>query len=209
MAVRFIDETAIASGESDELPTADSFQDDWPDSHSEDSGTVKTIGTILTDATAVLPPIQAYPTPPEAAGTIALVRPQSPTDRFIPHDDHVVSPPRTLPQFQHLTVLDPISVAFPMMAYMDVDNHDPEVQAMRAQIYHERDVWPLQSREEAMLFRHFVRNLSIWVRRFIYATSVVLGEQHEADLSRSSTCVTLASLSRRSCPHGQDAARCS
>lgn len=51
-----------------------------------------------------------------------------------------------------------------MMAYMDVNNHDPDVQAMRAAIYHERDVWPLESREEAMLFQHYVRNLSIWVR---------------------------------------------
>lgn len=161
--MKFIDETAIASGETDELPTVDSFQDDWPDSPSEDSGTVKTTtGTILTDASAaILPPPQAYPTPPEAA--IALVRPRSPTDRFIPHDDHVVSPPRTLPQLQHLTVMDPISVAFPIMAYMDVDNHDPEVQAMRSEIYHDRDVWPLESREEAMLFQHYVRNLSIWV----------------------------------------------
>lgn len=161
--MKFIDETGIASGETDELPTADSFQDDWPDSHSEDSGTVKTTGTILTDAsTAVLPPSHAYPTPPEAA--IALVRPLSPTDRFIPQDDHVVSPSRSLTQFQHLPVVDPVPVPFPMMAYLDVENNDPEVQAMRAKIYHEHDIWPLESREEAMLFRHFVQNLAIWVR---------------------------------------------
>lgn len=41
---------------------------------------------------------------------------------------------------------------------------DPAIQAMQAKIYSDQDAWPLKTREEAMLFRHYVQKLSIWVR---------------------------------------------
>lgn len=158
--MRFIDETCVASGEVDECPIADGFQDDWPDSHSEDSATFKTANTIITDATASLP-VQAYPTPPEAG--IVHARAHSPTDRFIPHDDHVVSPARGLPTFPGLPVSDPIPPLLPMVPSFEVEAEDPEARALRSQLYRDEDAWPLQSKEEAMLFRHYIQNLSIWL----------------------------------------------
>lgn len=44
-----------------------------------------------------------------------------------------------------------------MVVPFETDTEDPEVRAMRAKIYREEDVWPLESREEAMLFRHYVQ----------------------------------------------------
>lgn len=123
--------------------------------------------------------MQAYPTPPEVA--VGLVRQESPTDRFIPHDDHVLSPGTTaLPSFQSLAVSDhslappppppPPAPPLPLPLHMgvgiipfEVETEDPGVMAMRASIYRDRDVWPLQSREEAMLFRHYIQKLSIWL----------------------------------------------
>lgn len=142
--------------------------DDWPDSPSSGSGTFNTAATVMTDTL----PMQAYPTPPEVVG---LVRQESPTDRFIQHDDHNnnLSPvtATTLPPFQSLTVSDtlppppqpPPPPPLHMMIPFEVETEDPAVMAMRARIYRDRDVWPLQSREEAMLFRHYIQKLSIWL----------------------------------------------
>lgn len=166
--LKFIDETSVASGEVDELPPVEGFQDDWPDSQSEGSGTLNTAGTIMTTDPGVSgPPLQPYPTPPEVA--LSIVRAKSPTDRFIPHDDHVVSPARGLPSLQSLTVceplppLPPLPPPLPMVLTMEVEPEDPAVQAMRARIYRDQDAWPLESREEAMLFRHYIQKLSIWL----------------------------------------------
>lgn len=132
--------------------------DDWPDSPSSGSGTLITAATAITDAL----PIQPYPTPPEAA--VTLVRQGSPTDRFIPHDDHVgLSPPTTLPPFHSLSVTEAIPPPMQMVIPFEVETEDPAVMAMRAKIYRDRDVWPLQNREEAMLFRHYIQKLSIWL----------------------------------------------
>lgn len=46
---------------------------------------------------------------------------------------------------------------------VEVDPEDPAVQAMRAKIYRDQDAWPLETREEAMLFRHYIQKLSIWL----------------------------------------------
>lgn len=157
----------MASGEVDELPAVedeDLLQDDSVDSQSDDSITLNTMA-LAHDG----PPIHSYPTPPDmpVVGVItnaAVVRPLSPTDRFIPHEDHhQISPGRTLPSLHALTMADaippPLPIAFPLV----VPPEDPEVQAMRAKIYSEQDVWPLESREEAMLFRHYIEKLAIWL----------------------------------------------
>lgn len=157
--MRFVDETGIASGHVEESPV-DAFQDDWPDTHSEGSGTFNTAATIMTDASTALP-VQAYPTPPEVSA--GIVRPHSPTDRFLQHDDHVVSPIRCLPSFHDLAVADPIPTSLHLVLPFEFPTEDPEVRAMRAKIYRDVDAWPLESREEAMLFRHYIQKLSIWV----------------------------------------------
>lgn len=54
-----------------------------------------------------------------------------------------------------------------MVVPFETDTEDPEVRAMRAKIYREEDVWPLESREEAMLFRHYIQKLSICVSKII------------------------------------------
>lgn len=155
--MRFVDETGLASGEVDELPAVDGFQDDWPDSASSEAGTFNTAATVITDSSL---PVQAYPTPPEASS--AIVRQASPTDRFIPHDEHVgVSPAGALPPFHTLFVSDPAPL--PVAMPFEVETEDPAVIAMRARIYRDADVWPLESREEAMLFRHYIQKLSIWL----------------------------------------------
>lgn len=50
-----------------------------------------------------------------------------------------------------------------MVIPFEMEAEDPEVRAMRARIYRDKDIWPLESREEAMLFRHFIQKLSICV----------------------------------------------
>lgn len=83
-------------------------------------------------------------------------------------DDHVVSPVSGLPGFQHLSLapVDPVPAPMTVVLPFETDNEDPEVRAMRAKIYREKDVWPLESREEAILFRHYIQNLSICVSYF-------------------------------------------
>lgn len=73
----------------------------------------------------------------------------------------VVSPTRALPSFHTLSVSDPTPL--PLVVPFEADTEDPAVVAMRARIYRDTDVWPLESREEAMLFRHFIQKLSIWL----------------------------------------------
>lgn len=72
---------------------------------------------------------------------------------------------RALPGFQNLTlaVSESIPATMPMVIPFEMEAEDPEVRAMRAQIYRDKDIWPLESREEAMLFRHFIQRLSICV----------------------------------------------
>lgn len=131
--------------------------EDWPDSPSSGSGTlVTTAATVMTDSI----PVHAYPTPPEVA--VALVRQESPTDRFIQHEDHSLSPVTTLPSFQSLTVSDPMPPMHMPLSF-EPQTEDPAVLAARARIYRDHEVWPLESREEAMLFRHYVQKLSIWL----------------------------------------------
>ncbi|KAF3771108.1 hypothetical protein M406DRAFT_272504, partial [Cryphonectria parasitica EP155] len=160
--LRFVDETRTASGDNEEHP-AGTFQDDWPDSYSEGSDTLHTADTttITTEAGPAALHVQPYPTPPElAAGGL---RPHSPTDRFIPHDDHVISPARNLPPFRNLMVSDlAVPAVLPVVPPLEVETEDPAVQAMRSRIYRDQDAWPLESREEAMLFQHYIQKLSIW-----------------------------------------------
>lgn len=77
-----------------------------------------------------------------------------------------------LPGFQHLTLApaDPNPAPMSMVVPFETDTEDPEVRAMRAKIYREKDVWPLESREEAILFRHYVQKLSICVSYPIAST---------------------------------------
>ncbi|KAF3356288.1 hypothetical protein VdG1_06382 [Verticillium dahliae VDG1] len=44
-------------------------------------------------------------------------------------------------------------------------SHTPDAQAaqLRSNIYLDRPIWPIESREEAVLFRHYIRKLSIWL----------------------------------------------
>lgn len=81
----------------------------------------------------------------------------------------MVSPGRALPGFQNLTlaVSDSIPAPMPMVIPFEMEAEDPEVRAMRAQIYRDKDIWPLESREEAMLFRHFIQKLSICVSTLV------------------------------------------
>lgn len=117
---------------------------------------------ITTDGTAAVP-LEAYPTPPDVG--IAQARPPSPTDRFIQHDEHVLSPTRALPSFQNLAVADTLPPMLSIMPSFEMEPPplDPEAAALRSQLYHDQDVWPLQDREEAMLFRHYIQKLSIWL----------------------------------------------
>ncbi|ROV92478.1 hypothetical protein VSDG_06664 [Cytospora chrysosperma] len=162
--LKFVDETGAASGNGDDVPEADAFQEDWPDSVSEGSGTVHT-GTTGTTATIVdASGLAVHPAsaPPDIA--VGPIRLPSPTDRFLMRDDdHGAPPGGGLPGFQHLTLapVDSISAPIPMVVPFETDTEDPEVRAMRAKIYREEDVWPLESREEAMLFRHYIQKLSI------------------------------------------------
>lgn len=50
-----------------------------------------------------------------------------------------------------------------MVPSFEVETEDPEARALRSRLYRDEDVWPLQSREEAMLFRHYIQKLSIWL----------------------------------------------
>lgn len=70
--------------------------------------------------------------------SITLDTPHSPSDRFIVYDD----------------LLDTVS---PTLALSN------EGHATNPQIYVETSVFPLGDREEAMLLRHFVQDLAIWV----------------------------------------------
>lgn len=159
--MKFVDETGAASGDGDATPVVDAFQDDWPDSISDDSGTAitATTATTATDGSCGL----GHPT--SGQPVLSGGRQRSPTDRFLMHDDHLVSPARALPGFQNLTlaVSDSIPAPMPMVIPFEMEAEDPEVRAMRAQIYRDKDIWPLESREEAMLFRHFIQKLSICV----------------------------------------------
>lgn len=158
--MKFIDETGVASGEVNEAPIPGGLHDDWPDSQSEDAGTHHTASSITTETPAGLR-LQSYPTPPEAGA--AHARPSSPTDRFIQHDEHMISPGRTLPSFQSLTVGGTPPPVLPMLHSFEMEPHDPTAAALHSQLYHDKDVWPLQNREEAMLFRHYIQKLSIWL----------------------------------------------
>jgi len=161
--VKFVDETGAASGDGDATPVADAFQDDWPDSISDDSGTAitATTATTATDGSCGL----GHPTSGQPVLTMGVARQRSPTDRFIMHDEHLVSPARALPGFQNLTLAgsESIPATIPMAIPFEMEAEDPEVRAMRARIYRDKDIWPLESREEAMLFRHFIQKLSICV----------------------------------------------
>ncbi|KAM0326642.1 hypothetical protein ACHAQA_006511 [Verticillium albo-atrum] len=44
-------------------------------------------------------------------------------------------------------------------------SHTPDAQAaqLRSNIYLDRPIWPIDSREEAVLFRHYIQKLSIWL----------------------------------------------
>ncbi|KAG7142239.1 hypothetical protein HYQ45_001311 [Verticillium longisporum] len=44
-------------------------------------------------------------------------------------------------------------------------SHTPDAQAaqLRSNIYLDRPIWPIESREEAVLFRHYIQKLSIWL----------------------------------------------
>lgn len=147
----------------------DAFQDDWPDSESEGSGTAHTGTTVTTTTTATIVDasgLAVHPGFAPPALTVGPVRPPSPTDRFLMRDDdQVVSPVSGLPGFQHLTLAPTDSIPAPMSMVLpfETDTEDPEVRAMRAKIYREKDVWPLESREEAILFRHYIQKLSICV----------------------------------------------
>lgn len=163
--MKFVDETGAASGDGDATPVVDAFQDDWPDSISDDSGTAITATTATTTATDASCGL-GHPTTAQSILAVGPGRQRSPTDRFLMHDDHLVSPVRgALPGFQNLTlaVSDSIPATMPMVIPFEMEAEDPEVRAMRAQIYREKDIWPLESREEAMLFRHFIQKLSICV----------------------------------------------
>lgn len=162
-AVKFVDETGAASGDGDATPVVDAFQDDWPDSISDDSGTAitGTTATTATDGSCGL----GHPTTGQPVLTLGVGRQRSPTDRFLMQDEHLISPARALPGFQNLTLAgsESIPATIPMVIPFEMEAEDPEVRAMRAQIYREKDIWPLESREEAMLFRHFIQKLSICV----------------------------------------------
>ncbi|KAK2602854.1 hypothetical protein N8I77_009359 [Diaporthe amygdali] len=160
--LKFVDETGAASGDGDATPVVDAFQDDWPDSISEDSGTAIT-ATTTTTATDGSGGLSGNTNSCPPVLPVGLGRQRSPTDRFLMHDDHLVSPVRALPGFQNLTlaVSDSIPATMPMVIPFEMEAEDPEVRAMRAQIYRDKDIWPLESREEAMLFRHFIQKLSI------------------------------------------------
>lgn len=153
----------------------DAFQDEWLESDSEGSGTGHTVTTgtpsTMVDASGLA--VHSASAPP--AIPVGVVRLPSPTDRFLMRDDdHVVSPTSGLPGFQNLTLAaaDPIPASMPMVLPFETDAEDPEVRAMRAKIYRDRDVWPLESREEAMLFRHYIQRLSICVSDSIAASFV-------------------------------------
>jgi hypothetical protein len=70
--------------------------------------------------------------------------PASPTDRFIPQDDGVSDRrySRTTGQ-QHIAALG----------------------SLRPHVYLDEPVWPLTDHSEAVLFRHFIQKLAIWVGR--------------------------------------------
>lgn len=175
--MKFVDETNAASGNGDEVPAVDAFRNDWPDSDTDGSETINTAmdGTTsrIVDATGL--EVHAASAPP-ALG-IGAARLPSPTDRFlIRDDDHAVSPASGLPGFQNLSMamVDPIPTPMPLVVPFETENEDPEVRAMRARIYREKDVWPLESREEAMLFRHYIQKLSICVGHLI-ASGCIFG----------------------------------
>jgi hypothetical protein len=161
--VKFVDENGAASGDGDATPVVDAFQDDWPDSNSVDAGTAitGTTDTAATDGSFGLGP----PAPGQPVLNVGVGRQRSPKDRFIMHNDHVLSPGRALPGFQNLTLAGSESspATMPMVIPFETEAEDPEVRAMRAQIYRDKDIWPLESREEAKLFRHFIQRLSICV----------------------------------------------
>lgn len=151
----------------------DAFQDNWPDSNSEGSATVNTATTGTTAATGTMVDANAladHPASAPSAIAVGPVRLPSPTDHFLMRSsDHVVSPVSGLPAFQNLTLAqaDTIPAPMPMVIPFETETEDPEARAMRAKIYQEKDVWPLESREEAMLFRHYIQKLSICVSNSI------------------------------------------
>lgn len=101
-------------------------------------------------------PFPSTSTPRHLSSTHA---PTSPTDRFIPHDDGSVVDRRYLP---------------------NVGEHPiDDLSSMRSHIYLNQDVWPLASYSEAVLFRHFVQKLSIWVRNSESLTCVCANKTNE------------------------------
>lgn len=77
----------------------------------------------------------------EAPATTSAIRQSSPTDRFIVHEE--------LPE----------SATRPRIA---IQREDSEITEIRSRIYLDQPLWPLQDRQEAKLFRHFVQKLAIW-----------------------------------------------
>lgn len=50
--------------------------------------------------------------------------------------------------------------------------HEDGLSQWRSQIYLSEAMWPLADREEALLFRHYVQKLAIWVRFTLQARVV-------------------------------------
>ena len=95
-----------------------------------------------------LVPALPYPQAPTALSNNA---PRSPTDRFIVHDDLLEAAPS-------LTLT-------------------AEERAAHPHIYRESTVYPLQNKQEAILLRHFIQNLAIWVSHspfFLHVSCPVL-----------------------------------
>lgn len=202
-----MDETGAASGDGDATPVVDAFQDDWPDSISDDSGTAitGTTATTATDGSCGL----GHPSSGQSVLTVGAGRQRSPTDRFIMQDEHLVSPGRALPGFQNLTLAgsESIPAAIPMVIPFEMEAEDPEVRAMRARIYRDKDVWPLESREEAMLFRHFIQRLSICVSSLTAGPRPSISANAVISCHDSLTYAIRISHSRLSFRPGQELAR--
>lgn len=90
------------------------------------------------DARGTLPPMDT-----SLANGPSLV-PGSPTDRFIPQDDG--------------------GGAFSDRRHLHDMTGPQHIGSSLPHIYLDKPVWPLKDLSEAMLFRHFVEKLAIWVR---------------------------------------------
>ncbi|KAJ9143888.1 Arca-like protein [Pleurostoma richardsiae] len=133
--LKFVDEsTGDFTGDDEESPPAqDQFQDDWQ-SPSADSRTVSTTDIPVASVVPV-PVVQPFP-----------IRPASPTDRFIVHDDLSEQP----------------EVGYPVLT-TERRHSVAEINSLRARIYLDQSVYPLRDRQEAILLRHFVEKIAIWL----------------------------------------------